>query len=142
MKKRVTERSYPLPQISPIQCFHGKQLLLYTPLAKFYLELGLELTNITKFIQYQKSFVFDSFVDKITSGRISARKADNPSLELAYKVIGNRLDSKIILYEFLLLNYFSSYGKLGENVRKYSKIALGDDHMAKKRQKVSSLLIS
>ena len=114
MKKRVLERGYKLPQISPIQCFHGQQLLLYTPLAKFYLDLGLKLENITSFIQYQESFVLRKFVSKITEGRIGAKRKRNPELELAFKVIGN-----------------SGYGKLGESVKKYTRTKLVDDKRLK-----------
>lgn len=114
MKERVKERGYKLPQVSPIQTFHGKQLLLYTPLAKFYLELGLELENITSFIQYKESHVLKNFVRKITDGRINAKKRKNSELELAYKVIGN-----------------SGYGKLGESVKKYTRTKLVSDERLK-----------
>ena len=118
MKNRVNEKGYKLPQISPIQTYHGSQLLLFTPLVKFYLELGLEVTNITKFLQYKESFVLQNFVNKITNGRIQAKRKKNSELELAYKIIGN-----------------SGYGKLGESVKKYTKTKLVDDKRLKIDQK-------
>ena len=118
MKKRVKEKKYKLPQVSPIQTFHGKQLLIFTPLAKFYLELGLKLSNISQFLQYQDSYVLKKFVSKITNGRIGAKRQRNSELELSYKVIGN-----------------SGYGKLGESVKRYTKTKLVDDMRLKIDQK-------
>ena len=90
MLSRCKERGYKLPQKTLIQCYNGEQLLLYTPTIRFYLDLGLKITNVTKFIQYRPATVFEDFVTKITSGRINAKKTKNDSLELAYKIIGNR----------------------------------------------------
>ena len=118
MKNRVKEKGYKLPQISPIQTFHGKQLLLFTPLVQFYIELGLLITNITSFVQYKESFILQNFVNKITNGRIYAKRQRNSELELAYKVIGN-----------------SGYGKLGESVKKYTSTRLVDDARLKIDQK-------
>ena len=84
-----SDKNFKIGAETLIQTFHGKQVLLYTPLAKFYLELGMQLTNITLFLQYRPGRVLDDFVQKITTGRIAAKKAGNASLELAYKIIGN-----------------------------------------------------
>jgi hypothetical protein len=110
MTKRCKARNYKLPQKTLIQTFNAKQILLYTPMIRFYLKLGLEISNISQFIQYRPAEVFDDFVDKITTGRIQAKANGNESLESAYKVIGN-----------------SGYGKMGENVEKYTQTRLGDD---------------
>ena len=98
MKSRVKEKGYKLPQISPIQTFHGQQLLLFTPLARFYLQLGLELENISLFIQYKGVSVLQDFVTKITNGRIDAKRKQNSELELAYKVIGKSLS---LIYQII-----------------------------------------
>lgn len=118
MLSRVKEKGYKLPQVSPIQAFHGSQLLLYAPLAKFYLDLGIKLENITSFIQYKEACVLKKFVEKITEGRIGAKRKRNDELELAYKIIGN-----------------SGYGKLGESVKKYTRTKLVDDQRLKTDQK-------
>jgi len=90
MSTRVKDRSYKLPQTTLIQVYNAKQVLLFTPLVQFYMDLGLEISNVTRFIQYQPQVVLDKFVNLITNGRIQAKKDGNESLELAYKVIGNR----------------------------------------------------
>lgn len=90
MLARCNDRDYKLPQESLVQTYNVKQSLLYTPLIKFYISLGMEISNVSKFVQYRPSKVLNEFVNKITNGRIQAKKSSNPSLELAYKIIGNR----------------------------------------------------
>ena len=89
MKKRVKDRGFKLPQVSPIQTYNGEQLLLYTPLVIFYMELGLEVSNVSTFLQYRESSSLQKFCDKITSGRCQAKRDRNSQLELAYKIIGS-----------------------------------------------------
>ena len=89
MKSRCEARERKLPQETLIQSYHAKQLMIYTPTVQFYLELGLKITNVTKFIQFLPTKPLDAFVDKITKGRINAVKDGNDSLGCAYKVIGN-----------------------------------------------------
>ena len=90
MSQRVKAKGIKLPQTTLLQRYHANQVLLMTPVAKFYMDLGMKLSNVTKFLQYQPEVVLKPFVKAITEGRIKAKKADNPSLELAYKIIGNR----------------------------------------------------
>ena len=79
-----------MPRTTLVQKFHTKGILLFTPLAKFYLELGLKITNISTFIQYSPNKIFVPFVDLITKGRVNAIETGNTSLGLAYKNAGNR----------------------------------------------------
>ena len=110
MAERCRSRDYKLPQKTLIQTYNGKQLLLYTPVIKFYMDLGLEISNVTKFIQFKAARPLEPFVEKITEGRIAACESGNGPLELAYKIIGN-----------------SGYGKLGEAVSRYTTTKIGDD---------------
>ena len=132
MLSRCRDRGYKLPQKTLIQCYNGTQMLLFTPLISFYMDLGLEISNVTKFIQYRPGVVFNSFVKKITNGRIEAKKAKNESLELAYKIIGNRCYLTIKMYFTL---YFSGYGKMGECVKRYTNTRLGNDKRLKREMK-------
>lgn len=118
MAERCKSREYKLPQKTLIQTYNGKQLLLYTPVIKFYIDLGLVISNVTKFIQYKAATPLEPFVSKITEGRIAACEAGNGPLELAYKIIGN-----------------SGYGKLGEAVSRYTNTKLGDDAYHRKQSK-------
>ena len=63
--------------------------MIYTPTAQFYMNLGLEISNVSKFIQFLPTKPLEDFVQKITKGRIDAEKSGNKSLGLAYKIIGN-----------------------------------------------------
>ena len=89
MKTRCEARERKLPQETLVQTYHAKQLLIYTPTVQFYLQLGLQVTNVTKFIQYLPTKPLNAFVEKITKGRIDAVKSGNDSLGTAYKIIGN-----------------------------------------------------
>ena len=90
MKKRCEARDRKLPQETLVQTYHAKQLMIYTATLKFYLELGLKISNVSKFIQFIPTQPLESFVEKITQGRINAVKSGNESLGTAYKIIGNR----------------------------------------------------
>ena len=89
MKGRCDAKDRKLPQETLVQTYHGKQLMIYTPTVQFYMELGLEISNVTKFIQYLPTKPLNNFVKKITKGRIDAVESGNESLGTAYKIIGN-----------------------------------------------------
>ena len=90
MKNRCEARETKLPQETLIQTYNAKQLMIYSPTVLFYMELGLEISNVTKFIQFIPTKPLKGFVDKITQGRISAVESGNESLGTSYKIIGNR----------------------------------------------------
>ena len=48
-----------------VQCYNCEQQLLMTPLVKMYLDRGLKVFNITKFIQYQAGRGLRPFVQKV-----------------------------------------------------------------------------
>ena len=58
-----------------IQCFNAKNHLLMTPLAKYYMDKGLKITNITKFVQYIPRRALSPFVKHVTNMRIEAETA-------------------------------------------------------------------
>ena len=89
MQKRCRSRQYKFPQKTLIQTYNGKQLLIYTPTVQFYMQIGLKISNISKFIQYLPVKPLEKFVKTITNGRINAVKNKNESLGTAYKIIGN-----------------------------------------------------
>ena len=90
MKTRVAAENVKLPRTTVVQTYNGKQLLLLTPLVAFYLKMGLVVSNITMFVQYEPHVVLDEFVTKITNGRINAIESNNSSLGRAFKDMGNR----------------------------------------------------
>ena len=91
MKERVAAENIKMPRSTVVQTYNGKQLLLFSPVIRFYLKLGLVITNITKFVQYEPHVVLKDFVDKITDGRVLAIESGNSALGSSYKNTGNRL---------------------------------------------------
>ena len=89
MQARCEAKNKKLPQETLIQTYNAKQIMMYSPTVQFYLQLGLEISNVTKFIQFLPTRPLKSFVEKITNGRINAVKSGNDSLGTAYKIIGN-----------------------------------------------------
>ena len=53
------------------QTYSGEDLLLYTPLIRFYMEKGLHVYNCKQFMQYLPGRVFAPFVKKGEFGHIS-----------------------------------------------------------------------
>ena len=80
-----------------VQCYHAKQILLITPLVKFYLERGLKVTNITKFTQYVPAKCFKPFTKKVFDMRCQADRAKDKTKATTAKLFGN-----------------SAYGKTGQ----------------------------
>ena len=72
MKDRLEDCNRKANVETVVNAWNGKQLLIYTPLLKFYLSLGLNISNVTSIIQYVPSQCFSSFIDKCVSGRIAA----------------------------------------------------------------------
>ena len=68
----------------------ARQILLATPLLKWYLDHGLKVTKIYQVVEYRKKACFRSFVEEVSD----ARRAGDASPELAIiadtmKLIGN-----------------------------------------------------
>ena len=72
-----------------VQCFSAKNHLIMTPLAKYYLEQGLIINNITKFVQYIPNACISPFVEHVTSMRIDAEKNNLPTKGNTAKNYGN-----------------------------------------------------
>ena len=52
-----------------IGSYFGEKIMLYTPLIKWYLQHGLEITNFYCAIQYQGRKCFQEFVDEVSNAR-------------------------------------------------------------------------
>lgn len=91
MKERAAAAGRKLEQETVVQTYNGQQILLLTTLVKFYLKLGLKVSNISRFIQYRAEFCLGEFCNSITDGRIRSLEGNNPSKTLAnaFKTVGN-----------------------------------------------------
>ena len=78
------------PRRTLIASYFGKEILLATPLLKWYMENGLELTEVYLVVQYRPEACFETFVDHVADAR---RKGDNdPTQSIVadtFKLLGN-----------------------------------------------------
>ena len=72
-----------------IQCFNDQNHLLFSPMAKFYLDEGLEISNVKTFIQYQPDTCLKPFIEKVTKMRIEAEYDRKFLKGETAKIIGN-----------------------------------------------------
>ena len=87
------KREYEKPELfkrnTLIQCFNDENHLLFTPLAKFYLEEGIKISNIRTFVQFYPDTCLKPFIDKVTKMRINAEMNKKPLKGATAKIIGN-----------------------------------------------------
>ena len=74
---------------SIVNAWHGTKLLLFTPLLKWYLSMGLEMTAVHDVIQYQPSKCFQDFIQSCVNGRIRATKEKNDLQAQSFKICMN-----------------------------------------------------
>ena len=97
---RLSNRKLPITTV--INAWEGTRLLMFTPYLKFLLKIGVKITKVHQIIQYSPGKCFSSFINKCVKGRIDAG-ADKTKAN-TFKIAMN-----------------SSYGKLLENVSKYTE---------------------
>ena len=89
-----------------IGSYFGKEIMLITPLAKWYLEQGLEITNVKQIVEYKPEKCFQNFADQVTKARRQGDKdADSSILADSFKLLGN-----------------SAYGKTLEDLSRHKDI--------------------
>ena len=98
MKKYLeTSGKLKLPQRQLIGSFHGCELLLGTPLLKWYLEKGLVVSKVHLVVQYTPEKTFEPFVQQVTSARRKGdENVDCKILSDLYKLLGNSSYGKTI----------------------------------------------
>ena len=89
MKSRYIEEQRKLETETVVQTFNCKQQLLMTPLLKKYMELGLKISNVTKFIQFVPGKALEPFAGKVFSMRCEATKDGDNSKATTAKLFGN-----------------------------------------------------
>ena len=72
MNERMEATGRPDGVETVITSWTGKGLLLLTPLLKFYLKMGLRMSNVQTVIQYTPSKCFSNFINKCVQGRINS----------------------------------------------------------------------
>ena len=87
------------PRKSLISSYFGKEIVLTSPLLRWYLNQGLVVSNITELYEYKPVKCFESFGDTVTKNRRMGDQVGGDKIKAdTYKLVGN-----------------SSYGKTLEN---------------------------
>ena len=85
------------PQRCLIGSYHGKNILLGTPLLKWYLEHGLIVTKVQLVVEYLPKRSFAGFADEVTAARRRGDVNENEKiLSDCYKLMGNATYGKTI----------------------------------------------
>ena len=72
------------------QTFHAEQILITTETARFYFDIGIEISNLTWALEFEKDRPFADFVNQITEERKKATRAGNKPLQNIWKLCMNR----------------------------------------------------
>ena len=87
--KRLCKKRKLKSDPSPVQTYHGKNQFLLSTLVKLYVEMGLEVTNITKFIQYVPGKGLLPFAKRVVKLRSEATDDGDDAKQLTAKLFGN-----------------------------------------------------
>ena len=107
MKAQMIQQERKPGQSTLIQTYNGDDILIMSPLAKFYLDNGIEISNIQRFIQYIPGRGLAPFVEKVVAMRVAATYEGDDAKQLTAKLYGN-----------------SSYGKCAEAVDRHKNTSL------------------
>ena len=88
MRQRYSSRGCKVGR-SLVQTFRASGILISTELAKFYMEIGLQIFNIKWFTQYLAERSIAPFMKSVTSMRVEATKEGDESKSCTAKLFGN-----------------------------------------------------
>ena len=80
MLKLAQDRNYDFPRSAKTLTWNAKGFIACTPLLRFYMELGMEISNLQWALQYEKACPFSDFVNSLVEVRIAAKKDGNGPL--------------------------------------------------------------
>ena len=83
------KRAFPLDDILTL-AFHAKSILITTELAKFYMDIGVNLSNISEALEFERDTPLKNFVNTVTHQRKEATRANNSALQNVFKLVANR----------------------------------------------------
>ena len=89
MKEQNDKRPLKQKDASPIQTYHGSKVFLFTPLVKLYMEMGMEISNVTEVIQYYPGKCFLPFANRVVQLRSEATRDGDDAKQLTAKLFGN-----------------------------------------------------
>ena len=86
LKERKTQ--FPLDRVLTLT-YQAKQILLTSETAKFYMEVGVELSNISRAYEYEQAYPLAHFVKEVTDQRKAATRSGNKALQDVFKLVMN-----------------------------------------------------
>ena len=89
MKEQNDKRPLKQKDASPVQTYHGSKVFLFTPLVQLYMEMGMEISNVTEVIQYQPGKCFLPFANRVVQLRSEATRDGDDAKQLTAKLFGN-----------------------------------------------------
>ena len=107
------------PRRTLIGSYYGKDILLSTPLLKWYLEKGLELTDVKIVIQFTPEKCFENFGANVSNARREGDIDKSKSIiSDSMKLIGNSSYGKVItdVKRFTTVQYLSNERKASEAI--------------------------
>ena len=118
MQKYHTKNNIPFNKGKKlIGLYFGKEIVLYRPLLKWYLQQGFKITEFHCAIKYQREYAFQQFADEVSD----ARRAGD--VDKAYELIA----------ETMKLFGNSAYGKCIINKENLVSTAYGNEDNISKR---------
>ena len=86
----VKNKIFTQPRKALIGSYFGNEILLSTPLLQWYLNMGLEVTDVQQILEYKPKACFESFGEDVTAARRQGDKDTNSSiLADTQKLLGN-----------------------------------------------------
>ena len=113
LKERKTQ--FPLDRVLTLT-YQAKQILLTSETAKFYMEVGVELSNISRAYEYEQANPLAHFVKEVTDQRKAATRSGNKALQDVFKLVMNSsygngfIDKLLLKFEYAQMNLRKSYG--------------------------------
>ena len=89
MKERFAEESAKVNRTTVIQCYHGSQIMAFSPVIQFWISRGMKISNITKFYQFIPGKALKPFADKVYKMRCEATYEKDESKGNTAKIFGN-----------------------------------------------------
>ena len=89
MAERVKKYNKKFPVRTLGQTYNARSIWIFTPLAKSYMELGLELYDVECFLQYEAPRCLETFKNTVTDMRKEADRNKNSEKSTTAKPVGN-----------------------------------------------------
>jgi len=102
------------PRRSLISSYHATQQLFSTNLLQWYLKHGLQVNNITLFVQFRGDRVLSHLPDVVARARLDS--------DLATNIDGTKDFAKVLVGEMMKLVGNSYYGKTVTNIKRHMKV--------------------